>query len=174
MGGSAFSATLPASALPRIPPVVYHAVKARLTPRLQTLYSIVSTPYEAPEKSDHGDLDFLVCEPLNSATEVPYEDVQTLLKAKYVVPMPGNRTSSYAVLIEMGEWERLGHGSEEEEARRCAAETDNQQEIYYQVIPSGCRKTRSDMPSIRSMCMYAPTRRSGGGSSSSTVMAILE
>lgn len=133
MGGSAFSAILPASALPRIPPAVYRAVKARLTPRLQSLYAIVSTPYEAPEKEDHGDLDFLCCEPLSGETDVPYEQVQAILGAKHVVPMPGNRTSSYGVPIEHGEWEALGHGSDEE-ARRRAAESDNQQEIYYQVI----------------------------------------
>ncbi|KAF7330432.1 hypothetical protein MVEN_02482000 [Mycena venus] len=124
MGGSAFSATLPASAFPRIPPAVYHAIKARLTPHLQTLYSIVSTPYEAPEKSDHGDLDFLVCEPLNltgaTRAEVPHEEVQTLLKATH------------------GEWAALGHGPEEEAARRHAKETDNQEETFYQVDVHVC------------------------------------
>ncbi|KAJ7773064.1 hypothetical protein B0H16DRAFT_1511127 [Mycena metata] len=139
MGGSAFSASLPASALPRIPPAVYYAVKARLTPRLETLYSVVSTPHEAPEKADHGDLDFLVCEPLNGAMgEVPHDAVQTLLVARYVVPMPGNRTSSYAVCITPGEWGPLGHASEEKEARRQAMETDNQQELYYQVDVHVC------------------------------------
>ncbi|KAJ7022601.1 hypothetical protein C8F04DRAFT_1012287 [Mycena alexandri] len=139
MGGSAFSASLPASALPRIPPAVYYAVKARLTPRLESLYSIVSTPHEAPEKADHGDLDFLVCEPLNRAMgEVPHDAVQALLVAKYVMPMAGNRTSSYAVCIELGEWGPLGHASEEEDARRRAMETDNQQEIYYQVDVHVC------------------------------------
>ncbi|KAJ6513416.1 hypothetical protein C8R45DRAFT_813034 [Mycena sanguinolenta] len=139
MGGSAFSAILPASAFPRIPPAVYRALKAHLTPRLQTLYSIVSTPYEAPEKTDHGDLDFLVCDPLDNATtmEVPHDDVQALLNAKYIVPMPGNRTSSYAVRIEHGEWAALGHGSEEEEARRQAKE-DGQDEMFSQVDVHVC------------------------------------
>ncbi|KAJ7494617.1 hypothetical protein B0H11DRAFT_1802070 [Mycena galericulata] len=138
MGGSAFSATLPASAFPRIPPAVYHAVKARLTPRLQTLYSIVSTPFEAPEKEDHGDIDFLVCEPLDTSTpEVPHADVQALLKAKHVVPAPGNRTSSYAVPVERSEWSALGHGADED-ARRRATEADNQDEIYYQVDVHVC------------------------------------
>ncbi|KAJ7127127.1 hypothetical protein C8R44DRAFT_702136 [Mycena epipterygia] len=137
MGGSAFSAILPASALPRIPPAVYRAVKARLTPRLQSLYFIVSTPYEAPEKENHGDIDFLCCEPLSGEADVPYEQVQAILGAKHVVPMAGNRTSSYGVPIERGEWEAFGHGSDEE-ARRRAAESDNQQEIYYQVDVHVC------------------------------------
>jgi hypothetical protein len=119
---------------------VYRAVKDRLTPRLLAIYSIVSTPYEAPEKNDHGDLDFLVCEPLTGA-EVPHEKVQALLDAKYVVPMPGNRTSSYAVPIDDGEWAKLGHAAEEEKAPRQAKETDNQGDIFYQVIPRvGYRK----------------------------------
>ncbi|KAJ7158906.1 hypothetical protein C8R46DRAFT_1110730 [Mycena filopes] len=143
MGGSAFSAILPASALPRIPPAVYNALKNRLTPRLQSLYSIVSTPSEAPEKVDHGDLDFLVCEPLLGGTnEVPHSVIQSLFVAKHVVPMPGNRTSSYAVGIEVGEWGALGHASEEEHVRRFAMETDNQQEIFYQVDVHVC----SDKP----------------------------
>ncbi|KAJ7352606.1 hypothetical protein DFH08DRAFT_740684 [Mycena albidolilacea] len=137
MGGSAFSATLPASAFPRIPPVVYRAVKDRLTPRLLAIYSIVSTPYEAPEKNDHGDLDFLVCEPL-TGEEVPHEKVQALFDAKYVVPMPGNRTSSYAVPIDDGEWAKLGHAAEEEKVRRQAKETDNQGDIFYQVDVHVC------------------------------------
>ncbi|KAJ7659931.1 hypothetical protein B0H17DRAFT_1095723 [Mycena rosella] len=101
MGGSAFNAILPASALPRIPPAVYYAMKARMTPRLQTLYSIVSTPPEAPEKQDHGDLDFLVCEPLKG--DVTHDEVKAVLNATYVIPMPGNRTSSYAVPVERDE-----------------------------------------------------------------------
>lgn len=136
MGGSAFSAILPASAIPRIPPAVYRAVKTRLTPRLQTLYSVVSTPYEAPEKQDHGDFDFLVCEPCNSDSEtpeVPHDQVKSVLNATHVVPMPGNRTSSYAVPIETSEWKALGHFSDEEVLRRAAAK-DNQRELYYQVI----------------------------------------
>ncbi|KAJ7475721.1 hypothetical protein FB451DRAFT_254437 [Mycena latifolia] len=121
MGGSAFSAILSASAFPRMPPAVYRAAKARLTTRIQTLYSIVSTPYEAPEKQDHGDLDFLVCEPRN-ATEVPHEEVKALLNATHVVPMSGNRTSSYAVPVQKGEW----------------PEVENQQEVYYQVDVHVC------------------------------------
>ncbi|KAJ6607397.1 hypothetical protein B0H10DRAFT_2072158 [Mycena sp. CBHHK59/15] len=139
MGGSAFSAILPSSAFPRIPPAVYHAVKARLTPRIQTLYSIVSTPTEAPEKDDHGDLDFLVAEPLIPVemVNVPHEEVTSVLEAKHIIPMPGNRTSSYAITIERGDWAALGHGSDED-VRRCAAEADNQQDIFYQVDVHVC------------------------------------
>ncbi|KAJ7170574.1 hypothetical protein C8R43DRAFT_979893 [Mycena crocata] len=137
MGGSAFSAVLTASALPRMPPAVYRAVKARLAPRLESLYAVVSTPYEAPEKDDHGDLDFLVCEPRTTEIEVPYETVQAVLNAKHVVPMPGNRTSSYAVPVEIGEWGAFGHASDET-TRREVAKTDDQHELYYQVDVHVC------------------------------------
>ncbi|KAK7032998.1 hypothetical protein R3P38DRAFT_2920074 [Favolaschia claudopus] len=138
MGGSAFSATLPASACPRIPSAVYYVVKARLTAQLQSVFSIVSTPNEAPEKTDHGDLDFLVFGPLKEGiVEVPHEEVQQALDAKHLVPMPGNRTSSYAIPIGKGEWATLGHGSEEEEARK-ARSADDAEDIYYQVDVHVC------------------------------------
>ncbi|KAJ7650406.1 hypothetical protein FB45DRAFT_986465 [Roridomyces roridus] len=138
MGGSAFASTLSSTAFPRIPPAVYRAVKDRLTPRLETLYSVVSTPFEAPEKQDHGDVDFLVCEPRDArALEVPHAQVQAALNAKYVIPAAGNRTSNYACLVERGEWSKLGYGAEEE-ARRSAAAQDNQADIYYQVDVHVC------------------------------------
>ncbi|KAF7312354.1 hypothetical protein MIND_00248500 [Mycena indigotica] len=137
MGGKAFSATLPATSFPRIPPAIYYRhLKPRTTPKIKTLYSIVSTPAEAPLKASHGDLDLLVCEPLNSA-EVSPAEVQTLLGARFMVPEPGNRTSSYAVLIEPGEWRALGHDAEEN-AARLAAEAAGQPEIYYQVDVHVC------------------------------------
>ncbi|KAJ7716823.1 hypothetical protein DFH07DRAFT_934130 [Mycena maculata] len=141
MGGSAFSATLHPSAFPRMPPTVYRALRSRLAPRLQTLYAIVSTPAEAPEKDDHGDVDFLVSEPHSSiVSEVPHTDVQSLFNAKYVVPAPGNRTSSYAIPVERGEWAALGHVADEEARRKAtAAEGENQDNsIYYQVDVHVC------------------------------------
>ncbi|KAJ7052586.1 hypothetical protein C8F01DRAFT_1170515 [Mycena amicta] len=138
MGGQAFSASLPLKAFPRIPPTVYLALKARITPQIETLYSIVSTPAEAPLKPDHGDLDILACDPLSlDEVAVPPEQVQALLGAEHVVPMPGNRTSSYAIRIEHGEWTELGHDAEEQTARNAARE-EGQSEIYYQVDVHVC------------------------------------
>ncbi|KAF7327843.1 hypothetical protein MKEN_00364100 [Mycena kentingensis (nom. inval.)] len=131
MGGNAFSATLPTTVFPRIPPKAYHALKLRISAKIKTLYAVVSTPAEAPEKLDHGDLDLLVCEPF-SGNEVPHEEVQALLGATYVVPAPGNRTSSYAIRIEQGDW--AGNESEEQQARQLA----EGQDIFYQVDVHVC------------------------------------
>lgn len=138
MGGSAFSSTLRQSAFPRLPPVVYANLKAHLLPKLQNLYTFVSVPYEAPEKIDYGDLDFVVAgpkskrPPMESTTDsvnVPHEIVQEAIGARYAIPMEGNRTSNFAVVVAQGEWNQLGHGQEETKCRH-GAEAG---EIYYQV-----------------------------------------
>ncbi|KAH8825268.1 hypothetical protein DL96DRAFT_1612564 [Flagelloscypha sp. PMI_526] len=112
MGGKAFSGLLPPTSFPRLPPPIYHALKARLTPVLETLYHFVATPHEAPEKLDHGDLDFTVASPRTVLEEdkvaVPIETCKQALRALHVVPMPGNRTSSYAVPMKRSEWEEQG------------------------------------------------------------------
>lgn len=65
MGGNAFHTLLPDATFPRIPPAAYHSVKSRLMPLVQQFYAQVAVPREAPEKPDFGDLDFVVCEPLD-------------------------------------------------------------------------------------------------------------
>ncbi len=130
MGGSAFSASLPAVAFPRIPPTVYAALKARLFPKLLELYTYVGVPTEAPDKNDHGDLDFLVAIPKAPYTDrVPHDLVKDAIGAEHLIPMDGNRTSNYAILVQLGEWESFGHGGDEHQ-RRISAEI---QQIYYQV-----------------------------------------
>ncbi|KAJ8509247.1 hypothetical protein ONZ45_g8561 [Pleurotus djamor] len=110
MGGNAFK-NLPASAFPRIPPVVYFALKERLTTKLSQLFSLVTVPIEAPEKVDFGDLDFTVALPLKDAAVSP-KDVQHLLGGTHAILMEGNRTSNYAVPIPHREWVSFGHGVE--------------------------------------------------------------
>lgn len=141
MGGSAFSSTLQQSAFPRLPPAVYANLKARLLPKLQNLYSFVVVPYEAPEKTDYGDLDFVVAGPKSKrpstgsttdSVNVPHEIVQEAIGARYTIPMEGNRTSNFAVAVAQREWNQLGHGQEETKCRH-EAEAG---EIYYQVSNS--------------------------------------
>lgn len=137
MGGNAFH-SLPPSAFPRIPPKIYHALKARLLPHIQTLYTHVAVPFEAPEKSDHGDLDWVVAGPKSGTdgqVNVPHAEVCTALGAKHHIPMEGNRTSNFAVPVAIGEWASLGHAKEEEEGRQGA---DSDGEIYYQVDVHVC------------------------------------
>jgi len=130
MGGSAFGAILSTTAFPRLPPAVYKALKARLYPKLADLYTWVGVPVEAPEKVDHGDLDLLVAIPKPPRmTLVSHEDVKEAIGAKFAIPMDGNRTSNYAVPVQLGEWGTLGHADDEEQ-KRIASEDS---EIYYQV-----------------------------------------
>ena len=128
MGGSAFSASRPSSVFPRIPPAVYAALKARLFPKLLELYTYVGVPTEAPEKNDHGDLDFLVAIPTAPFTDyVPHDHVKDAIGAEHLIPMDGNRTSHYAIPVQPGEWEC--HGGDEHQQHMLV----DGQEIYYQV-----------------------------------------
>ncbi|KAI0354927.1 hypothetical protein OH77DRAFT_1425528 [Trametes cingulata] len=94
MGGNAFKAIVPDAVFPRMPPAVYNALKSTLLPLVQSLYTHVTVPPEAPEKADFGDLDFIVAGPREGLT---HEDVKTALRAAHSVPMPGNRTSNFAI-----------------------------------------------------------------------------
>ena len=130
MGGSAFSASLPLTAFPRLPSSVYKNLKAKLLLKLQELYLYVGVPIEAPEKVDHGDLDFLVAVPLAPGTDyVRHEQIAEAIGAKHVVPNAGNRTSNFAIPIHHEEWKQAGHGAKEREQRSLA----ERQEIFYQV-----------------------------------------
>ncbi|KDR82865.1 hypothetical protein GALMADRAFT_238482 [Galerina marginata CBS 339.88] len=135
MGGSAFSAFLPASAFPRLPRPVYRALKTRYLPKLAELYAWVGVPTEAPEKQDHGDLDLLVCMPKPPHSSfIPHEVLKRAIGAEHVIAMDGNRTSNYAVPIQPGEWSPFGNASEEEEKRS----TSEDRKIYYQVDVHVC------------------------------------
>ncbi|KAK0464571.1 uncharacterized protein EV420DRAFT_1760578 [Desarmillaria tabescens] len=95
MGGSAFTTIGP---FPRLSRALYAALKARHTASLGTVYTQVCTPLEAPEKQDHGDIDFLVYSP-DQARLPSHDTVKDLLGAVHVLPMPGPRTSNYAIPI---------------------------------------------------------------------------
>lgn len=101
MGGNAFRQVYPSARFPRFSTTVYDALKARLTPRLQTLYEHVTVPFEAPEKLTHGDLDFLVAVPRTtpSKLEITTVDVKEVLGATLANEMEGNRTSNYALSV---------------------------------------------------------------------------
>ena len=96
MGGRAFNSQLGEDKFPRIPPETYDKLKATLGEKLKELYIHVGTPTEAPEKADHGDVDFIVEDAIG---EVSHHDIQKALDARYAVVAEGNRTSNYAVLI---------------------------------------------------------------------------
>lgn len=136
MGGNAFAAVLKGSSFPRLPPAIYAALKLRLLPQIQSLYTFVAVPIETPEKPDYGDLDSVVaCPNLDTITgndlliNVPHDIVQETIGARFLSPADGNRTSNFAVPVVHGEWRPLGHRLDEE-AKRSEADGG---EIFYQV-----------------------------------------
>ncbi|KAJ0161422.1 hypothetical protein CTA2_6234 [Colletotrichum tanaceti] len=60
MGGSAFASGEHALNTPRMPPKIYHHVKAKCLSALRELYICVASPIEGPEKEDFGDIDIVV------------------------------------------------------------------------------------------------------------------
>jgi hypothetical protein len=131
MGGRAFRSVVSLAAFPRIPPAVYRNLKAHLHPKLSELYTWVGIPNEAPEKLDYGDVDVLVANPKDQSL-LSHQVIKEALRAKFVIPMEGNRTSNYAIPISPGEWALFGHSAEEDEERKKV--TDGQ--LFYQVRKS--------------------------------------
>lgn len=94
MGGRAFLQLLPNATFPRLNPATYGVLKQTLLARVEEMYSAVSVPAEAPEKVDHGDLDFLVAEPCDGLL---HEDIKSALGATATIENEGPRTSNFAV-----------------------------------------------------------------------------
>ncbi|KAG5654303.1 hypothetical protein H0H81_004722 [Sphagnurus paluster] len=143
MGGNAFATILRPGSFPRMPPAVYTALKAQLLPKIQSLYECAAVPREAPEKTSHGDLDFIVSTPRINVVDggeplvrvnVAHDIVQKAIGAQYVNPLEGNRTSNFAVPVARGEWKALGHGKEED----AAVEAVPDGKIFYQVDINVC------------------------------------
>lgn len=97
MGGKAFSNDLPSGSFPRLPSRLYEDLKDRLIPLLRTIYTLVEVPPEAPGKRDHGDIDFVVAEPIHVNDNDIAAKVGQVLGAVKSVEMDGNRTSNYAL-----------------------------------------------------------------------------
>ncbi|KAI7573476.1 hypothetical protein KC346_g20309, partial [Hortaea werneckii] len=106
MGGNAFAlAFASAEASPRLPtprmtPEVYHHLKVICTNRLCSCLPActkVATLTEAPEKSDYGDVDFIISYPTISASSAPYwPDLANAIGAAGFI-LHGPKTASFAV-----------------------------------------------------------------------------
>lgn len=94
MGGNAFNSILPNASFPRMSPELYQQLKADAAARLRTFYETVGTPCEAPEKSDHGDIDFIVCEAIGDPS---LDAIRIALGACHMIPLEGNRMSHFAI-----------------------------------------------------------------------------
>ena len=109
MGGNAFSEQLPTAVFPKMSLAFYNSLKSRIMPRLEALYHLVVVPPGAPGKPDYGGLDILVCKPKDVKEGVPLSECVTLkeieqaLGSAYSNPLPGNRTSNFAIPIQQDE-----------------------------------------------------------------------
>jgi len=109
MGGNAFSERLPNAVFPRMSPAFYNSLKARILPRLAALYHLVAVPPEAPGKIDYGDLDIAVCQPKNVREGIPlsecvtFAEIEEALGSAHSLPLPGDRTSNFAIPIQPDE-----------------------------------------------------------------------
>jgi hypothetical protein len=97
MGGSAFNNMLPDANFPRLSPETYQTLKAKITLHLRDLYKYVEVPHEAPGKIDHGDIDFVVCQPRDGLT---HEDVRRALGAQESIASDNIRMSNFAIRLE--------------------------------------------------------------------------
>ncbi len=101
MGGKAFLSHLPNTTFPRLSPLIYASLKSSLLPRLTPLFEHVGVPHEAPEKEDHGDVDFIVACPCHS-TAIGHEEIKTALGASACIPSAqpdGGGTHNFALRL---------------------------------------------------------------------------
>ena len=87
MGGRAF----PHLHVPLLLPAEYERIRDECTKTLQQFYAQVVCPAEAPEKADHGDVDFLVSDPIKGFS------LERLKHALKVVEETGHKPKSFAV-----------------------------------------------------------------------------
>ncbi|KAI6869334.1 hypothetical protein KC338_g3534 [Hortaea werneckii] len=104
MGGKAFALASaegsPRLPTPRMTPEVYHHLKVICTNRLRSCLPActkVATLTEAPEKSDYGDVDFIISHPTKSASSAPdLSDLANAIGAAGFI-LHGPKTASFAV-----------------------------------------------------------------------------
>lgn len=95
MGGSAFGTDRALN--PRMPPLVYEQTRNSVIAALLSIYSLAETPIEAPEKPDHGDVDVIVCSPLQSLPRSIDINAKVALTIGAIDFKPGKPASQFAV-----------------------------------------------------------------------------
>jgi len=105
MGGKAFLSHLPHATFPRLSPATYASLKSSLLPRLTPLFQHVGVPHEAPEKQDHGDVDFIrvvACPHASASAAIGHEEMKSALGASACIPSAqpdGGGTHNFALRL---------------------------------------------------------------------------
>ena len=99
MGGKAFGKLL----TPRMPPHIYKDTRDDLLILLRKHFLLAASPTQGPEKTDFGDIDILVCGPIDSNMTLPETGspnifaLAGILNAKDWKEMKGNPTMHFAI-----------------------------------------------------------------------------
>ncbi len=101
MGGLAFADERPPLHTPRMPPEVYTDTRDDLLGTLRKFYAQATCPIEGPGKTDHGDIDILVAEPLN---DFDSDQIAAAIGAVKHKKTGGSQTTHFAV-----PWPTLPH-----------------------------------------------------------------
>ena len=99
MGGKAFLEKLPGVTFPRMDPPTYQLLKSRHFEQLRQKFRLVGVPREAPEKTSHGDIDYIVCSPLDKSSSS--EGLKNALGAVHCIP--NNQTLNLAIPLHGGD-----------------------------------------------------------------------
>lgn len=94
MGGLAFADEQPPLYTPRMPLAVYSHARDHLLSTLRSFYAQAECPIEAPGKTDYGDIDILVAEPLHLFDP---DDISAATKAVKYKKQAGSQTTHFAI-----------------------------------------------------------------------------
>ena len=100
MGGRAFLEKLPGATFPRMDPLTYQLLKARHLEQLRQIFHLIGVPHEAPEKSSYGDIDYIVCSPLDTSSSRP-EELKNALGAVHCIR--NDHTLNLAIPLQGGD-----------------------------------------------------------------------
>ena len=140
MGGKAFSEQLPTAVFLRMPTPFYGSLKDRVVSRLEALYSLVAVPPEVPGKTDHGDIDVLVCKPKNVKEGVPLSEcvtpteIEQALGCAHSFLEPRDRTLHLAIPIQQDEVQHFAIDQDEVKEGKI-----NLEQLYVQVDLHFCK-----------------------------------
>ncbi len=123
MGGLAFADEQPPLYTPRMPPAVYTHTRDHLLSTLRSFYGRAECPIEAPGKTDYGDIDILVAEPLHVFSS---DDISAAIGAVKHKKQAGSPTTQFAL-----PWPKLPQNPPAQDATTSAASTDDDSEAKH-------------------------------------------